>query len=94
MVEVKMPQVGQPVVLVSRSSQRAAMTSLVARLGRQVLVPSAFMVVKLAVVQLGAFILWLHRDAKAALTALKVGAGLYFAIVGWHLIFLARLLSR
>jgi hypothetical protein len=56
--------------------------------------PLAFMAVKLAVVQAGAWILWLHRNSRAALFAIRAGAALYVAIVAWHFIFLARLITR
>ena len=56
--------------------------------------PIAFMVVKLLVVQIGAFILWLNRDSRPAVLAIKIGTGLYFAICAWHLLFAARLLSH
>lgn len=53
--------------------------------------PLLFMILKLAVVQLGVWILWAHRHAKTARCALQAGTWMYAAIVAYHLSFLASL---
>jgi hypothetical protein len=55
--------------------------------------PLVFMALKLAVVTVGAWILWRYRASPAALFALRAGAALYLGIVVWHLMFLVRLLG-
>jgi hypothetical protein len=53
--------------------------------------PVSFMVTKLAMVQSGLLLLWMHRHVKAAQIALQVGAGTYAAIVVYHVAFVVRL---
>lgn len=56
--------------------------------------PLAFMALKLAVVHLGAWLLWSNRSTPAARTGLAAGALLYAGIVGYHLTFLLSLIAR
>lgn len=53
--------------------------------------PVSFMVMKLAMVQSGLLLLWMHRHVKAAQVALQVSAGTYAAIVVYHIAFVVRL---
>jgi hypothetical protein len=42
-------------------------------------------------VQLGLLLLWMHRHRRAAQVGLQVGAGIYAAIVIYHIAFVMRL---
>lgn len=53
--------------------------------------PVSFMVMKLAMVQSGLLLLWMHRHVKAAQIALQVSAGTYAAVVMYHVAFVVRL---
>lgn len=53
--------------------------------------PLSFMVMKLALVQFGMLLLWMHRHVRAAQVALQVGAGTYAAVVIYHLAYMVRL---
>jgi hypothetical protein len=53
--------------------------------------PVSFMVMKLAMVQSGMLLLWMHRHLKAAQWALQVSAGTYAAVVVYHVVFVVRL---
>lgn len=53
--------------------------------------PVSFMVAKLAMVQFGMALLWMHRHVKAAQVALQLGSGAYAAVVIYHVAFVARL---
>lgn len=53
--------------------------------------PVSFMVGKLAMVQFGLLLLWMHRHVKAAQVALQLGAGAYAAVVLYHVAFVVRL---
>ncbi len=56
--------------------------------------PLTFMVVKLAVVSAGLFVLCLYRGTRLADLALKLAVGVYAVLLAWHLAFLAHVLSR
>jgi hypothetical protein len=53
--------------------------------------PVSFMVTKLAMVQSGMLVLWMHRHLRCAQVALQVGAIAYAAIVLYHLAFVMNL---
>jgi hypothetical protein len=53
--------------------------------------PVSFMVTKLALVQTGMLMLWMHRHVRAAQLGLRVGAATYGLIVAYHVAFMARL---
>ena len=53
--------------------------------------PVSFMVMKLAMVQSGLLMLWMHRHVKVAQVALQVSAGTYAAVVLYHVAFVVRL---
>jgi uncharacterized protein DUF5658 len=53
--------------------------------------PVSFMVTKLAMVQSGLLLLWMHRHRRAAQVGLQVGAGIYAAIVIYHIAFVMHL---
>jgi hypothetical protein len=53
--------------------------------------PLSFMVLKLSCVQLGVLLLWAQRHVPAAGLAIRAGAGLYVAIVAYHVTLMARL---
>ena len=49
--------------------------------------PVSFMVTKLALVQTGLLMLWMHRHVRAAQVGLQVGATAYAGIVAYHIAF-------
>jgi hypothetical protein len=49
--------------------------------------PVSFMVTKLALVQSGLLLLWMHRHVRAAQVGLQVGAIAYAGIVAYHVAF-------
>jgi hypothetical protein len=55
--------------------------------------PLSFVIAKLASVQLGFLLLWLHRNVPAAQMAMVAGAMAYTAVVAYHLCLLAVLPS-
>jgi hypothetical protein len=55
--------------------------------------PLSFMVAKLACVQLGFLLLWLHRHVMAAQLAMTAGAAVYALVVAYHVSILAVLPS-
>jgi hypothetical protein len=52
--------------------------------------PLSFMVTKLACVQVGFLLLWVHRHVTAARLAMAAGATMYAFIVMYHLSILAQ----
>jgi hypothetical protein len=56
--------------------------------------PVGFVVIKLAMVQLGIMILHLNRQFRAAQYALNLGAAVYAGIVSYHVAFIAHLALR
>jgi hypothetical protein len=53
--------------------------------------PVSFMVTKLAMVQSGMLLLWMHRHLRCAQLALQAGAAAYAAMVVYHIAFVMRL---
>ena len=53
--------------------------------------PLAFMVFKLACVQLGMLVLWMHRCRPMALVGVRVTAGMYATVVAYHCSIVASL---
>src|SRR5687767_14689310 len=53
--------------------------------------PVAFMIAKLALVQLGLLLLWAHRHLLPARIGLRLGAALYAGIILYHAAFVVRL---
>lgn len=56
--------------------------------------PLTFMALKLGVVQLGVWILWLHEELRIVRLAVLLAFGLYAGVVLYHLSFLAVLVLR
>ena len=54
--------------------------------------PVIFMVTKMALVQLGTWLLATHQQSRAARVALAGGCALYVGIAAWHGAFVARVL--
>lgn len=52
--------------------------------------PVIFMITKMALVQVGTWLLVAHQEAKAARVALGAGCALYVGIAAWHAAFFAR----
>lgn len=52
--------------------------------------PVIFMVAKMALVQLGTWLLVSHQHTRAARVALAFGCALYVGIAAWHAAFFAR----
>jgi hypothetical protein len=55
--------------------------------------PLSFVITKLASVQLGFLMLWMHRHLPAAQMAMVAGAAAYTAVVAYHLCLLTVLRS-
>lgn len=53
--------------------------------------PMSFMLLKLSCVQLGALLLWAQRHVPVAGLALRAAAGLYLAVVAYHVTIVAQL---
>lgn len=56
--------------------------------------PLSFMALKLGLVQLGVWVLWLHQELRIVRFALLGAVGLYAGVVVYHLSFLAGLALR
>lgn len=55
--------------------------------------PVLFMLAKMALVQVGTWLLASNAHARAARAALNIGCGVYAGIVVWHLAFFARVIT-
>ena len=53
--------------------------------------PLAFMLLKLSCVQLGVLLLWAQRHVPAAQVAIRAAAGLYLAVVAYHVSLMVQL---
>jgi hypothetical protein len=53
--------------------------------------PMSFMLLKLSCVQLGVLLLWAQRHLPVAGMAIRATAGLYLAIVAYHMTLMAKL---
>lgn len=53
--------------------------------------PLSFMLLKLSCVQLGVLLLWAQRHVPVAGMAIRAAAGLYVAIVAYHVTLMAQL---